>query len=126
MIKVGSLLKVYAYKSYKNNPELNEDIGIDSNKYGSYQKFQTMDTNGHIDAKRRKGFTYIDCFSAVPLRVGDTVRVKELLYLKKHGLHSVLGIKIYERDPMTFDDTDDVGLSNDGELLDLTSDIETF
>lgn len=101
MIKVGDKIELKPYKKYKDNPELNVDIGSNNNKFGDYQQAQVRDVNHGENGKINSGFVYVNIYTPIPLKVGDMVTVKKFLYFqKKSNVTTVVGIEIEETSPL--------------------------
>jgi hypothetical protein len=124
MIKSGTLIKVYSFRKFKDDPS--KDVGVETseNAFGVYQAFQTLDINGNPEMPRRTGFAYVHVHNTnVPLKVGDTVTVKKIIYFQRHGNYCTIGIEIEETAPLSFSEEEvenDISQSND---LDIINDI---
>jgi len=102
VIKEGTRITLRPYKDY-HGQEGKENIyaGYDKDKFGNeYLKFQTIDINRGVN-KPTTGFCYVNIYTDLPLKVGDSVTVDKILGVQVKGFKRtvVLWIKIKETNP---------------------------
>lgn len=104
MIKKGSNITLRPYKTYKCDPIKSELIGYNENSFGKCLQFQVMDVNNTKKDKPITGFVYVNVHTSVPLKVGDLVTVKDILYVQRKINIVIVGITIEQTNPGVFED----------------------
>ncbi|MEG0366015.1 MAG: hypothetical protein RR585_04210 [Coprobacillus sp.] len=99
MIAPGYGITLRPYKFYKNDPSKNVIVGYGEDKRGSFLKFQVMDFNANGTEKGNTGFTYVNIYTDLALKVGDMVRVDKILYAQFKRQGNCIGITIKETNP---------------------------
>ena len=84
MIKSGTKLKLYPWKTYRDEPTKSVPIAIVEDKHGRRVMFQALDINLYAASNskkesRRTGFLYLNIYTNADLTIGEYVTVDQII-----------------------------------------------
>ena len=84
MIKSGTKLKLYPWKTYRDEPTKSVPIAIVEDKHGRRVMCQALDINLYAASNskkesRRTGFLYLNIYTNADLTIGEYVTVDQII-----------------------------------------------
>lgn len=84
MIKSGTKLKLYPWKTYRDEPTKSVPIAIVEDKHGRRVMCQALDINLYAASNskkesRRTGFLYLNIYTNAELTIGEYVTVDQII-----------------------------------------------
>lgn len=116
MVKSGTKVKLYPWKTYKDDPTKSVPIAIVEDKYGRKVMCQALDINLYAASNtkkesRRTGFYYLNIYTDAELTIGEYITVDQILSIQSIFIGRtrlfIVSITIKEKDrsiPEVFDD----------------------
>ncbi|WP_072684037.1 hypothetical protein [Holdemania sp. Marseille-P2844] len=87
MIKSGTKIKLYPWKTYRDDPTKSVPIAIVEDKHGRRVMCQALDINLYAasttkKSSRRTGFLYLNIYTNADLTIGEYVTVDQIVSIQ--------------------------------------------
>lgn len=109
MIRSGMSFTLRPYKTYREDHSKDVPVGYGEDSRGKFLKFQIMDVNRAERKGSITGFSYVNVYTDIALRVGDFITIEDILYVQVKSRIVVLGITIKQKNPSTFGEIETFG-----------------